>query len=245
MENNIIKISRYCTDDGPGIRTVVFLKGCPLRCRWCHNPESHSNLIEGEYGKCLSILDIMNVIKKDITFYNTSNGGVTISGGEPLYNHQFTIEILKRCKELNIHTCIETSGFASLDIFKEVISYCDYVLFDVKETNNENHIKYTNVSLDLILNNLKYLNTCKIPYVIRTPIIPSINDRKDHFEKLNNLINYNSYFKGIQIMPYHILGNYKYEKLNREYLLKDIKEPSKEEVSLWNSYIDENKRFKQ
>ena len=84
---------------------------------------------------------IMNVIKKDITFYNTSNGGVTISGGEPLYNHQFTIEILKRCKELNIHTCIETSGFASLDIFKEVISYCDYVLFDIKETNNENHIK--------------------------------------------------------------------------------------------------------
>ena len=126
MENNIIKISRYCTDDGPGIRTVVFLKGCPLRCIWCHNPESHSNLIEGEYGKCLSILDIMNVIKKDITFYNTSNGGVTISGGEPLYNHQFTIEILKRCKELNIHTCIETSGFASLDIFKEVISYCDF-----------------------------------------------------------------------------------------------------------------------
>ena len=210
MNVKIIKISRFCTDDGPGIRTTVFLKGCPLHCIWCHNVESQNKELEllfdinkcvncnkclsicekncfnfinnkrtydktnctlcqkcvdscpskaiDVYGYNISIDDIIEEIKKDIMFYNSSNGGVTISGGEPLYNYKATIEILKRCKELGINTAIETSGFSSLEIFKEVVSFCDFVLFDIKETNYDNHIKYTGVSLKNILTNLKYLN---------------------------------------------------------------------------------------
>lgn len=289
MQSNIIKVSRFSTDDGPGIRTTVFLKGCPLKCLWCHNPESQNKKVEisfdyakcvscgkclgscennchqfvdgvkkfykdncttcgkcvsecptqalSVYGKMASVDEIINEVIKDKIFYETSNGGVTISGGEPLYQHQFTIEILKRCRELNINTAIETSGFASLEVFKEVVKYCDYVLFDIKETNLENHLKYTGVPFDPILQNLKYLNETEVPYLIRCPIIPGLNDRIDHFEKLNNLIEYNKNFQGIEIMPYHSLGNYKYNNLQREYSLKDIEEPNSKLVETWRSYI--------
>ena len=292
MKGNIIKISRFCTDDGPEIRTTVFLKGCPLKCLWCHNPESQSKEVEISFdagkcikcGKCISVCDngchvivdneikflkdkcnkclkcvnicpsksltvygmvstvdeVIDVVKKDILFYETSNGGVTISGGEPLFQHQFTIEILKKCRELNIHTAIETSGFAGLDIFKEVISYCDFVLFDIKETDEEKHIEYTGVGNNVILNNLKFLNESGVSYVIRCPIIPGLNDRDEHFEKLNNLINFNQNFKGIEIMPYHTLGNYKYDNLQREYSLKTIKEPNKKLIEHWKNLLCKN-----
>ena len=145
---------------------------------------------------------------------------------------------MKLCKELNINTAIETSGFASLEVFKEVIKYCDLVLFDIKETNEENHIKCTGVPLGPILRNLECLNESKIPYIIRCPIIPGLNDRVDHFEKLNNLINYKENFQGIEIMPYHSLGNYKYKQLQKEYLLEDIEEPDSKLVQKWKSYIN-------
>jgi len=289
MKGNILKISHYCTDDGPGIRTTVFLKGCPLSCIWCHNKESQNkeseimfdkekcincalckntcdkechtfennvhNVIFENCNMCRKCIDIcpknalrsagqtfettyiINEILKDKVFYETSNGGVTISGGEPLYQSDFTTEILKKCKENGIHTAIETCGFASKEIFKKVVSNCDLVLFDIKETNDKKHKQFTNVPFNPIYENLKLLDDISIPFIIRLPIIPSLNDTKEHFDKVKEIAKTLKNIKDIEIMPYHILGIYKYEQLGKEYSLKDIKEPDKETVKKWNEYI--------
>jgi len=289
MKGNIIKISRFCTDDGPGIRTVVFLKGCPLNCIWCHNPESQRNEPEIMYdskkcvnckrcykvcnkgchtfdehthafhsekccacGECITVCqakaievvgkkvsanEVLEEIEKDSIFYQTSNGGVTISGGEPLYQPEFTRGILKLCKEKGIHTAIETSGFASEQALKKVLKYCDLVLFDIKETNEENHKKFTGVSLAPIIKNLELINEQGIEFVVRLPIIPGLNDRKEHFDKVKSLAKNMQFCKGIEVMPYHSLGMYKYELLQREYLCSDISEPDNETFTKWKSFL--------
>ncbi len=191
MKGNIINVTRFCTDDGPGIRTTVFLKGCPLKCLWCHNPESQKFDIEtytnGEViGRNALAEEIVKEVTKDKVFYENSGGGVTVSGGEPLAQPEFTTQILKDCKENGIHTAIETSGYASETAFKKVLEYCDLVLFDIKETNEKNHLIYTGVPLNTVINNLKTVNENKVPFIIRLPIIPNYNDRQEHFSAVKN-----------------------------------------------------------
>ena len=240
MQGNIINVTRFCTDDGPGIRTTVFLKGCPLKCAWCHNPESQNPKIEtylnGEtIGQTVTADEIFKEILKDKVFYETSGGGVTISGGEPLFQSEFTAELLRLCQENHIHTAIETCGFGSVSDLEKVLRYCDLVLFDIKETNAENHIKFTGVPLNPILENLKRINNFKIPFVIRLPIIPTFNDRNDHLLAVEDLAETLSCCHGVEIMPYHRLGEYKYEQLGREYRCKNLAEPSKSRIKEWES----------
>ncbi len=289
MNGTIINIQRYCVDDGPGIRTTIFLKGCPLHCEWCHNPESqlskpelmydakkcilcgncvnvcpnechhienkhsfnrnkcigcgrctqtcHTNALE-LYGKILSTQEVFEEVKRDKIFYDISGGGVTISGGEPLYQYKFTAEILKLCKENGIHTAIETSGFASSESLLEVVKYCDLILFDIKETDEEKHKTHTGASLSTILKNLKIINENKIPFIIRAPIIPTINDNEKHFLDLKNLSKSLEFCKGVEIMPYHKLGAYKYELLGRKYLCDTINEPNENTVRLWRKFFN-------
>ena len=285
---NVLNIQRFCTDDGPGIRTTVFLKGCPLKCIWCHNPESQN--LRGEimydaekcigcgscisvcpkqchevkethifdrkdctgcgkcaevcsakalelYGKEMSAEDVVKELKKDIAFYLATNGGITVSGGEPLFQPSFTAEILRLCKESGIHTALETCGYASESVFSEVIRYCDFVLFDIKETDGEKHIAFTGVSAEPILRNLEILNEKKIPFVIRAPIIPTLNDREEHFENLLRLREKFENCERIQIMPYHDFGSYKYEKLGRKYFCEAIKPPTEEKLKEWKQNI--------
>ena len=285
----IMKISRFCTDDGPGIRTVVFLKGCPLKCIWCHNPESQKKVPEIMYdskkcigckscykvckngchsfdknthvfvlskciacGKCsevcptdaielvgknISADEVLKEIERDSVFYQTSNGGVTISGGEPLYQPDFTIEILKRCKEKGIHTAIETSGFSDRSTLKRVLQYCDLVLYDIKETDEKKHKKVTGVPLKPILENINTISQSGIPFIIRLPIVPGINDKKNHFYKVKNIIKNINICKGVEIMPYHMLGAYKYDLLQRKNLCSDIIEPTDKMIDLWKSFL--------
>lgn len=288
MKGKILNITRFCVDDGPGIRTTVFLKGCPLRCLWCHNPESQSSendiLYDAKkcvgclqcvsvcpngchtfdinhqfnrnrcvgcgicaqncpskalevYGQTLSVSEVYKVIEKDKTFYNTSNGGVTISGGEPLFQPDFTAQLLKTCQENGIHTVIETSGFASKQIILSIIPYCDFVLFDIKETNAKLHKEYTGVPLEPILNNLKTINQNKIPFIIRAPIIPTLNDREEHFRALKELRLSMEYCHGVQIMPYHSIGSYKYEQMAKNYVCREITAPTNERVELWKKLV--------
>ena len=289
MEGNIIKISRFCVDDGRGIRTTVFLKGCPLKCIWCHNPESQKKSPELWYdsskcincmlcikqcetgchsfengkhtidfnkciscGKCTLVCHtgavemigknissdaLIKEIEKDMVFYNSSGGGVTISGGEPLFQCDFTSEILRRCKEKGIHTAIETCGYASEIDFKKVLSYCDFVLFDIKETDEMLHKNYTNASFVPIIKNLKMLNDTKIPFIVRMPIIPGLNDREEHFKTVKNLTENMKYCKGIDIMPYHRLGVYKYKLLKKEYNCQNVVEPDKKTIEYWKSLV--------
>ncbi len=242
MEGTIINLTRYCTDDGPGIRTTVFLKGCPLQCAWCHNPESQNRQTEcyqdGEpIGYTVCTEAIAEEVLRDRVFYETSGGGVTVSGGEPLFQPAFTAEILRTCRKAGIHTAIETSGFASETALNQVLPHCDLVLFDLKETNPEKHLQYTGVPLEPILENLRRLDAAGIPLWLRLPIIPGWNDRKDHFDAVRALASTLHHCEKTQIMPYHILGKYKYTRLGREYRCVDVAESTKEQKAAWEAML--------
>ena len=288
INGRIFNIQRFCTDDGPGIRTTVFFKGCPLRCLWCHNPESQKkdseitydeskciacgrcvtvcptgshtltkkHIFEREscngcgacsevcpsqalelFGKTASVQEIYYEVRRDKIFYDTSGGGVTLSGGEPLYQPKLATALLKRCKEGGIHTAIETCGFADETALLSVLEYCDLVLFDIKETDSERHKRYTGAPLEPILRNLGMINERKIPFIIRAPIIPDLNDREEHFSELRKIRDALEYCGGIEIMPYHKTGSYKYALLDRDYSLSDIEAPSKETAERWRTLV--------
>lgn len=237
MNGRLFNIQRFCTDDGPGIRTTVFLKGCPLRCIWCHNPESQSSDFELDYGYFATAEEVFSEILRDKIFYETSGGGVTLSGGEPLYQPEFSASLLSLCRESRIHTAIETCGFASEKDFISVVSLCDLVLFDVKETDEKRHKEYTGSPLEPILENLKTLDRLGIPSVIRAPIIPTLNDRPSHFAAIRELRDSLEHCQGIEIMPYHRTGADKYRTLGKEYLCEHINAPTDAEVERWRKLI--------
>ena len=173
LKGLIFDIKRFAVHDGPGIRTSVFLKGCPCSCRWCHNPESikpypqkisKTISLDGKtfkkeefIGSSMCVFDVMSEIRKDKIFYDESGGGVTFSGGEPLMQSEFLLELLKECKNENIHTTVDTSGFVNEGKLLEIIDYVDLFLYDLKLINNELHKKYTGVSNKMILQNIQIL----------------------------------------------------------------------------------------
>ena len=288
MQNNKVKsgvifdIERYAIHDGPGIRTLVFFKGCPLRCKWCANPESlhvkpelvywknkcircgmcikkcdygalssRNDVIIIDKDKCclcnkctivcnaeaLKIIgkemtpyEVVQEVLKDEMFYNDSGGGVTFSGGEAFVQYEFLFELAKLCKQNQIHTCIETCGFVPWEHMKEVSSYIDLFLYDFKLMDSKKHKEYTGVANELILENFKKLVKLRKSIVARVPVIPGINDYKENFE--NMIVFLNEYAPGIRVdlLPYHRLGMEKYDRLNKDYELKNIVPPTKDKM---------------
>ncbi|TDX48253.1 glycyl-radical enzyme activating protein [Orenia marismortui] len=246
-EGLVTRIERYAAYDGPGIRTVVFLKGCPLRCQWCSSPETQHKEQELYYdgelvGRYMNVEEVFSEIKEDITFYNQSGGGVTLSGGEVLLQPRFITDILKRCQEEYIHTAIETSGYGSWDNFEEILEFTDLVLFDLKHLDTGKHLELTGVENTWIIDNLKRAAKLDKEIIIRIPVIPGINDSKDNIVKTANLAEKLG-IKEIHLLPYHSLGREKYNKLGRRYLLADLESPSDERMNYLKELV-ENKGLK-
>lgn len=244
----IFNIQKFCVNDGPGIRTTVFFKGCPLRCRWCHNPESQSceqePMSENEMcGKQMTVQEVMDEVLKDKIFYENSGGGLTLSGGEPLMQFDFAYELLKEAKKENVHTCIETCGFCQKEKILKIAEVTDVFLFDWKITDSKLHKEYIGADNDVILENLKAIDSLNSKIILRCPIIPKVNDTEDHFNGIAKVANSLKNILAIEIEPYHSLGSNKYEKLglSPEKHIFDV--PTESETEKWIKKIQRHTKI--
>lgn len=268
MNPILFNVQHFSLHDGPGIRTVLFFKGCPLNCVWCHNPEGKSMQKTLSFlkekcvfcGKCESVCpqkvhsfqagehrlsrqncigctkcvescnygalemlgkeyttdEILRDIEKDKAYYG-EGGGITISGGEPFMQFDALINLLKTLKKNDYHVCIETSGYTTSERIREAAKYTDLFLYDYKESSNERHKKYTGVGQDNILNNLNVLDEVGAKVILRCPVIPTINDYQEHFEKIAQTANEHISIQSVEFMPYHPLGISKANNTGTEY----------------------------
>lgn len=215
----IFNIQRFSIHDGPGIRTTVFFQGCPLQCIWCHNPEGIPQHLENQgmsngYSaiKKYSIDELLDEIEKDRVFYDESGGGVTFSGGEPLMQTEFLFNMLEKLRSKGIHNTVDTSGYAPTEIFREMLSLTDHVLFDLKIIDSGKHELYTGTGNTQILNNLSILAKSGVPYRIRIPLVNKITADNKNLDGIADLL------KGydnveIDLLSYHDLGKGKKQKM--------------------------------
>lgn len=236
VKGRIFDIQRYSIHDGGGIRTIVFLKGCPLRCKWCCNPEGqHYNVEkmtlggkEKIVGQDVTVGEIIDIIERDRIYYRRSGGGLTLSGGESLTQPDFAVALLKTAKERGINTAMESTGFADFSVISRYLPYLDLYLMDIKHMNSAKHKEFTSQPNELILENAKKITDAGARLIVRTPVIPTFNATK---EEIGEIAKFASSLKGVtqmHLLPYHRIGTDKYKGLNRDYSLTGIEPPSKE-----------------
>ncbi len=291
MTGRIFDIQRFCIQDGPGIRTTVFLKGCPLHCTWCHNPESISPKPLLSYsadkcvacgacfgrcperalakagggkaavertrctlcGKCAEVCDakalemvgrdatpeeVIEVVLRDREYYEASGGGMTLSGGEPLFQPAFAEALMREAKRYKLHTAVETSGFADWSVFERMMPVTDLFLFDCKETDPQLHASFTGQTNVGIRKNLRALHAAGANILLRCPMIPEYNARKEHLVGIAALARELPNLKGVELLPYHRLGR---PKVNRFGLVsrmpESVKPPEGPEIDGWVLYL--------
>lgn len=214
------------TVDGPGIRYVIFFKGCPLRCVYCHNPDTWN----GSEYKEVSVSEVFSDILKYKEFMAFSQGGVTVTGGEPLLQTEFIYELFKLCKKENIHTAIDTSGNIFDENVKKVLEFTDLVLLDIKAFDDDLFKSITGKSVRNTLLFAEWLNQKNIATWIRFVFVPTVNDDFDDIEKIADYIKRFDNIKRVEVLPFHKMGEYKWEELNLEYKLKEVEVPAKESI---------------
>ncbi len=228
MKGKIHSIETFGSVDGPGIRFVVFTKGCPMRCKYCHNPDTWS--MDG--ADEMSIDEIMDRYNKNRAFYR--NGGITVSGGEPLMQMDFVTELFKRCKDEGIHTCLDTSGVTftpdNTEKFDELVKYTDLVMLDIKHIDPNEHIDLTSQKLDNILEFAKYLDKKDVALWIRHVVVPGITDKEEYLHKLGLFIGSLENVKALDVLPYHTMGVNKYKALGMEYPLEGVEPMDKQKA---------------
>ncbi len=240
----IFDIKKYAIHDGPGIRTTVFFKGCSMSCQWCHNPESKNIGIEEfmvkdrvkkmtkheTVGYEISVDEVMEKIEQDRVFYDESKGGVTFSGGEPLVQINFLLELLKKCKKSQIHTIVDTSGEATWKNFEKIQNYVDLFLYDLKIIDEELHKKYTGVSNKRVLKNLNQLIAGGNNIELRIPLIPNITDTDSNINDIVNFISNLSEIPAVTLLAYNPLNRDKLDRFCLENPLDKLKIQSKQKL---------------
>ena len=238
VSGRIFDIQRFSTHDGPGIRTIVFLKGCPLRCRWCCNPESQvyeiqEMLQKGKpkiIGRDVNVGEVLEEVLRDRPYYRRSGGGITLSGGECLWQPDFSVALLTACKENGLNTAIETTAFAEKEVIERFIPVVDLFLMDIKHTNSQKHEEFTTRPNEKILENARFIASRAKKLIIRVPVIPGVNDSE---EEIGNIARFTASLPGvneIHLLPYHQMGRDKYEGLGRPYLMGDVSSPSADKM---------------
>lgn len=239
-KGRIFDIQRFSVHDGQGIRTIVFLKGCVLRCKWCCNPESQSYAIENLTmagktklcGRDVTVREVMEEVTKDFHYYRRSGGGLTLSGGEALCQPDFAIALLKAAKENGLTTAIESTGYADVEMISKVLEYLDCYLMDIKHINEEKHKAFTGKSNRKILENAQYIAKNAKELVIRVPVIPTFNDTPEEIAQIANFVSTLPNVKKMHLLPYHRFGVDKYSGLGRQYELENIVTPSDEHMNV-------------
>jgi len=279
----IFDIQRFSIHDGPGIRTTVFLKGCPFRCCWCQNPESINPFPEITYnvekcivcdrcievcsenaiiseddvrkkilndlctlcGECIDVCyaealqwtgreitveELLAEVKRDNLFYQHSNGGITLSGGEPLLQWKFVVNFLKRGKEEGFHQALDTAGYAPWDKLCRVLDFTDLFLYDIKHINSDKHKEFLGIGNELVLKNARQIAAQKIPMIIRVPIIPEFNDSKEEIEEIARFTAELKWIKELHLLPYHSLGKHKFDLLGKTYPMNENSSLTKEKI---------------
>lgn len=238
-KGRIFDIQRYSIHDGDGIRTIVFLKGCVLRCRWCCNPESQEYdvqimTVQGEskvIGRDVTVGEVMETVEKDRPYYYRSGGGLTLSGGESLCQPDFARDLLRASKERGINTAMESMGCANYQVIDSILPYLDQYLMDIKHMDSKKHKEFTGRTNEMMLENaMKIAASRQTRLSIRVPVIPTFNDTVEEIEAIASFAAKLGGVEKFHLLPYHRLGQDKYEGLRREYLMKDILPPGREQM---------------
>jgi pyruvate formate lyase activating enzyme len=292
VTGNIFDIKKYAIHDGPGIRTTVFFKGCPLFCQWCHNPEGLQMALQVIYdsqrcigchdcinacpesaisptsagmstdsdrckhcgicveacpgtarqasGQTVTVPQLMETIQQDVLFYDESGGGVSFSGGEPLLQPDFLIEVLSACGRYDIHRVVDTSGYAGRAVIEKVARHTDLFLYDLKFMDSKRHEQYTGVSNKIILDNLKLLHDSGADIIIRIPLIPGVNDDGANLDQICSFLKPLEDIREIHVLPYHDFQKSKYSKLGLPYPAGDIVAPPQSRISNCVKRFEEN-----
>ncbi len=247
-KGRIFNIQRFSIHDGDGIRTIVFLKGCFLRCKWCCNPESQSKEVEtliekGKpkiVGRDVTVDEIMPEILSDLPYYRRSGGGVTLSGGEMLFQPEFALDLLQACKANGLNTAVESTAFAPFETIKRLLPYIDTFLMDIKHVDGEKHKRFTGVDNALILENARKIAESGTHLIIRTPVIPGFNDTPEEIRAISKFAATLPDVKEHHLLPYHRLGQDKYAGLGRNYELDGITPPTGDKMKYLLSCAEES-----
>ncbi|MDD3269754.1 MAG: pyruvate formate-lyase-activating protein [Syntrophomonadaceae bacterium] len=224
MIGNIHSIDTFSTLDGPGIRTVIFLQGCHLRCQYCHNPDTWD--CNAASAQRYESTEIIRIIMRNLPYYQASGGGVTFSGGEPLLQAEFVKSVFSECKQAGIHTALDTSLYVAGKFVSEVLSYTDLFLADIKQINAEKSKVLTGAGNSMNISNLHLINERQVDIWIRYVIVPGLTDDEEDITALGEFMAKLDYVRRVELLPYHALGSHKWRLLGLEYKLGDTMVPT-------------------